>query len=131
MYEILQSQKKEFLLKLNILFVETEYIVCFFRFVFNVKCYFGFAGCYGNMMIVWGMCTALLFVNRLVNSYFLRYLEGANFLVIVSVRRIEDSLSASKFTQLAEFPHLLLLYLLRTCAKTTFIEQKLQSLQFV
>lgn len=53
-------------------------------FWFNVKCFFGYEGCRGTINIVSGACVILLFVNRITISYFLRYLEGANYLVIIT-----------------------------------------------
>ncbi|XP_052270009.1 uncharacterized protein LOC127871282 isoform X2 [Dreissena polymorpha] len=53
-------------------------------FWFNIQCFFGQAGCRGMITVVSLVCTACLFLNRLVNAYFLRYLEGANYLVIIT-----------------------------------------------
>jgi len=52
---------------------------------FNIRCYLGYEGCHGFITAVSVSCTVGLFINRLVNVFFLRYLEGANLLVIITV----------------------------------------------
>ncbi|KAL4238869.1 hypothetical protein ACF0H5_003576 [Mactra antiquata] len=51
---------------------------------FNAKCFFGYEGCTGGIHIISGVCIFLLAINRLVNVYILRYMEGANFLILIS-----------------------------------------------
>ncbi|XP_060554802.1 uncharacterized protein LOC132715756 [Ruditapes philippinarum] len=53
-------------------------------FWFNVKCFFGYEGCRGTINVISGTCVVLLLLNRITNSYFLRYLEGANYLSIIT-----------------------------------------------
>ncbi|XP_045167880.2 uncharacterized protein LOC123531162 [Mercenaria mercenaria] len=53
-------------------------------FWFNIKCFLGYEGCRGAVNVISGVCIVLLMVNRVAVSYFLRYLEGANYLVIIN-----------------------------------------------
>ncbi|WAR19605.1 hypothetical protein MAR_001443, partial [Mya arenaria] len=71
-------------------------------FWWNMECYVGREGCHGAVMYVSVACTACLFLNRLVNTYFLRYLEGANYLVIITT--IQTPLVFLFFTLFDENP---------------------------
>lgn len=62
----------------------TEGITDFVKvFWFNIQCYFGKAGCSGPVIIFAVLCTICLVVMRVSTTYFLRYLEGANYLAII------------------------------------------------
>lgn len=52
-------------------------------FWFNIQCYFGHAGCHGPVIAFAVLCTICLVVMRVSTTYFLRYLEGANYLAII------------------------------------------------
>lgn len=53
-------------------------------FWFNLKCFVGLEGCRGAINVISAVCIVLNLVNRVNNMYFLRYLEGANYLAIIT-----------------------------------------------